>query len=332
LIVRPLAPTSAAGALCLAGVIAALASGCASHAVVYKSDAPMTPATSSTSGASRFVVADVVVPSSGPGLATVIDADVPAGTTMGAARLAPAGGAACASGNPVAVVSIDGRPHWERPLSLAGRQRLTLDFPLRGWSMNGDGQRPTFETIDLTLATASGGAGCLRLPLPQADRLRKRSAWSVGGNFSFEPPFLAAYSGVARLGRWFGPLRVGAELGASILRCIDCVSTIHLGAPAALTVEVVAAKGLGIGIGIEAAYTARPVIGLGGSDRDRYFIQGPRATVRLLVTTPRDRDRPGGPQLGYGSLDLWLARWSATGDEHWSETLLGLGVTWDSGL
>jgi len=303
--------------------VAALTCGCASRAVVYRPEGPMPPV---TSGPSSAAVAAVAVSPTGPGLTTVIDVDAPAAATMSAARLAPAGGAACASGNPVSVVSVDGTPKWERPLPIDRRVRLTLDFPSLEPSV--DGQRPTFATIDLTLVTASDGVRCLRVPLPEADRLRKLSPWSVGGNFSFDPPFLQEYSGVARLGRWFGPLRVGAELGASVRRCIDCVSTIYLGAPAAFTIELDAAKR--IGVGIEVAYTARPVIGLG--DGDRYFVRGPRATLRLLIARPHDRDRPGGRQLGYGSLDLWLARWTAVGVERWSETLLGFGFTWDRGL
>jgi len=246
------------------------------------------------------------------------------------AWLAPAAAPPC-EGRRAAELAVDGAASWTRPVVVGGEQALDVSFPVPPVVESDDSQAAMPATVDLWVeGRGPEGARCVRVPLPDPARWRRTGHWSWGGRVELEPPELPASSVVARLGRWMGPLRVGAELGVSLRACDACLSALYLGLPMALTAEVMPSNRAGIAVGLEAAYTARPLRGVG--DGDRYFVHGPRVTLRLGGAAPRADGLPGGPQVRYGAFDVWWTRWTAVGVDHWSQTLFGVGWTWDEGF
>jgi hypothetical protein len=257
-------------------------------------------------------------------------------STEGAARvgeawLAPAGGAPC-EGRPAAEIAVDGTTTWARPITVAGGQAIELSFPVPATvadNVVADAPPPP-ANVDLRVDAPHEAARCVRVALPAPTRWRRAGGWSWGGRVAVEAPQLPASSVVARVGRWWGPLRLGAELGVSLRPCDACLSALYLGLPTALTAEVTRALRWGAALGVEVAYTARPVRGVG--DGDRYLLLGPRVTLRLGGAAPRVDGLPGGPSVRLSALDVWWARVTAAGVAQWSQTLFGIGWTWDEGL
>jgi hypothetical protein len=266
-------------------------------------------------------------------VAVVLDWPSPEGAREGArveaAWLAPAGGAPC-EGRPAAEIAIDDTTSWARPIAVAGGQAVELSFPVPARMGDDVVAPPAPANVDLRVVSPGEAARCVRVPLPALTSWRRAGPWSWGGRVALEAPEIPASSVVARVGRWWGPLRLGAELGVSVRPCNACLSALYLGLPVALTAEVTRALRWGAALGVEVAYTARPLRGVG--DGDRYLLLGPRVTLRLGAAAPRDDGLPGGPSVRLSALDVWWARVTAAGVENWSQTLFGVGWTWDEGL
>ncbi|MEP6652607.1 MAG: hypothetical protein ABJA82_04580 [Myxococcales bacterium] len=306
--------------------VSIFSAGCGQHALVYLPDPP---AALIAVGDVRATVVEVQAPGPVTEFAVGVELDAPSGTTLLAARAAAASAAPCATGAMAALVAIGGQPRWGRPVAVGGHHLVRIDLPSA--AQTEDGAPAAQDTVDLMLRASGGATSCLRLPLPHAGTgVQKRSAWSWGGGVRAEPPAELGYSAVARLGRWVGPLRVGAEVGGSLRGCGGCRSELYLGLPAALTAEVVAAARAGLGAGLELAYVIRPIVGTGNGDG--YWLHGPRLTLRLVNAATARPNRPGGPRAHYASFDIWIGRWNATGVPHWGQTVGGIGWTWDDGL
>lgn len=311
-----------------------LSLACAPRTLVYLPDTGVTP---TNVGPGRFTLTEVQTPASTTGLGVVLQVDATTDLAITAAHATPAAAKPCAGSDApgavaVAVMSLDGQRQWQRPLRLSGHHALTLEFPIPSADEldEEEGFAP-LEAVDVTFTDGTGGSHCARLPLrtPQGGWMR-RGPWSWGRGVRLDSPFLDAFTGVVRLGRWLGPLRLGGELGASARRCPDCLSALYVAAPAALTLEVVAATRSGKGLGLELAYAVRPI--LGAEAGDRYLLHGPRVTLRFVAAAPRTFGLPGGPQHRFTSFDLILARSNAAGIEHWAQTVFSVGWTWDGGF
>jgi hypothetical protein len=332
--------TSRRTALATAALLAGLAPACTPRAVAYRPDPEGPPA---MAGEAHFTLAEVLVPSQATDLGVVVRVDATSEVVVTAAHVAPARAEACQADPSTgviaaAVVSVDGQRQWQRPLRLRGSHLLTLEFPIATGERIEDGRWAPLETVDLAVTDASVLTGapaddsrCVRLPLQSpGGRLQRRGGWSAGYSLRLDQSWVEGVSGVARLGRWLGPVRVGAELGAGARRCPNCPSPLYVSAPVALTIEAIVAARSGIGLGFELAYTARPMIGPDAGDR--YLLFGPRLALRFVSAAPREGGLPGGPQQRYSSFDVLIARETAAGVNHWAATIVGVGWSWDRGF
>ena len=311
-------------------LVATPLAACATRRLVYVVDAP--PDAGARADRPPRVVGAAMT--SDRGLVTVAlrwpSSDLaPVDVEVDEAWLAPAGGAPC-EGRLAGTMAVDGVTSWARPLVVVAGQTLEIAFPVADARGELGAVLPAPATVDLRVGARGAPARCERVPLPPPSAWRKAGRWSWGARVLLEPPGLPAASVEARVGRWLGPLRVGAELGVSMRQCGACLSALYLGLPVALTAEMAAAMRPGAALGLELAYTARPVRGT--DDGDHYLLYGPRVTLRLGAAAPRDDGLPGGPMVGLNTFDIWWARVSAAGVAHWSQSLLGIGWSWDVGL
>jgi hypothetical protein len=313
--------------------VLALSLACTPRALTYVPDPALAPV---SAGRTRLTLTEVQAPATATSLGVGLDVEASEALAITGAHLVPAGAKACAGAEEAgaiaaAVISVDGQRAWQRPLPVEGRHTLTLEFALPPIDKDHDGDhRPTLEAVDVAF-TVGAGARCVRLPLraPQG-RLERRGSWSWGRAFRLEPPALEGFAGAARLGRWLGPVRVGAELGGAVRRCSACLSPLYFAAPAALTLEAVGASRTGYGAGLELAYVVRPT--WGPDQGDTYLLHGPRVTLRIVSAAPRTFGLPGGPQRRFTSFDLILARYTDVEVPNWAQTVFSIGWTWDRGF
>jgi hypothetical protein len=256
----------------------------------------------------------------------VVQMQLRAPGTLRAARLASSSAAPCdGSGPGASTIELGGTIHVERPLVLADRSiDLRLGFPSEVFfgprDMSGDG------FVDLE-TVAAGRTGCMRVPLfSDAITWRKVSRWSMGWNVGLFPPFSLGFS----LGRWLGPVRLGAELGASSYQCDACARGAgHLLVPASVTVESYLYSRVGVGLGLQLAYDAVPAFAV-GARKDALFLHGPRVGVKLAVTQPA-RGLEYGPAVASWYASAYRASW-ATGNPFEGPGFFAFGVGWDYGL
>jgi hypothetical protein len=304
--------------------------GCAARRLAYVVDAPPDVAAEDAANRPPRVVAAAMTSDRG---LVAVSLRWPSSSELRVeeAWLAPAGGAPC-EGRLAATMAVDGATSWDRPVTVGPDQALEIAFPLSMSDARSEvgAPPPAPATVDLRVGARGAPARCERVPWPSPSSWRKAGRWSAGARILFEPPGPPAASAVARVGRWVGPLRVGAELGVSMRQCAACLSALYLGLPAALTAEVAAATRAGVALGLELAYTARPVRGTDAGDH--YLLYGPRVTLRFGAAAPRNDGLPGGPMLSLDTFDLWWAHVAAAGVAHWSQTLFGVGWSWDVGL
>lgn len=313
--------------------ILVLSLACTPRALTYIPDPGVAPV---SAGRTRITLTEVQAPATATSLGVELDVEASEALAITGAHLVPAGAKACegpqaAGAIAVAVMSLDGQHQWRRPLPVDGRHTVTLQFALPPVDDDhDDDHRPTLDAVDVAF-TVKAGARCVRFPLRAFEgRLQRRNPWSWGRTFRIEPPALDAFAGAARLGRWMGPVRVGAELGGAVRRCGHCLSPLYLAAPAALTIEAVGASRTGLGLGLELAYSVRPTCG--PDQGDTYLLHGPRVTLRIVSAAPRTFGLPGGPQRRYTSFDLILAHQTSVGVPNWAQTVFSVGWTWDRGF
>jgi hypothetical protein len=311
-------------------LLGAASLGCAPRQLAYRVDAPPGPA--APPSAPR--VEGASLSSDGRGLAVALRWPSPgAEARLEGAWLAFAADAPCGEGRAHTAIAVDGVTTWARPVVVAAGHVVEIAFPLRvPLDDEVTDPAPVATAVDLLARTPGEAAICERVPLPAAASWHKIGRWSWGASVRLESAILllSSSSVVARVGRWLGPLRLGAELGVSLRRCVPCFSALYLGAPAALTAQVMPALRFGAALGLEVAYTVRPL--WGPEDGDHYLLHGPRITLRLGGVAPRNGTVPGGPQVRSSTFDVWWTRWWAAGVDHWSETLVGVGWTWDDSL
>jgi hypothetical protein len=305
---------------------ALVGAGCGTGRATYR---PVLPRVTEGGGLRAEVIAlDLPNVPDATRLSVALDAAEPPPGLMDA-RLAPAAAAPCTAGARPRLVAVDGQDHRERPVGLraGGPQRLRLDYA--GTELlDGSGG----AVVDLVVA---GGGGqrwhCLRLPLTGGDpRLGWRSSagWALGGSLRLDGTIF----GIVRLGRWVGPVRIGAEAGIGLTDCLvacpakEPLLPAYRNYPTALTADVFPLRIAAFALGFEGAVETfwRSEQGDPAS--------AVRVTVRLALAPPARNGLPRGPHMAFGSLDLatrvWLTR-TGTEESGWVQML---GVTWDFGL
>ena len=243
-----------------------------------------------------------------------------------AARLGSSSAVPCAGSGPnAATIEVDGALHVERPLLLANHTLdLRLGFPSEALFGPRDMHRDGFLDLEIE---AAGRRGCMRIPLVgDAITWRKVSRWSAGWDLGFYPPFSLGFS----LGRWLGPVRLGAEVGASSYQCSACARGAgYLLLPVSVTAESYLYSGMGVGLGLALAYDGVPGFAVAGR-KDAVFLHGPRAGLKLAITQPA-RGLEYGPVVASWYVSAYRGSWG-TGDPFEGAGYWAFGLGWDYGL
>jgi hypothetical protein len=307
----------------LSSLLLLLLAACAPRHVRYR---PLAPLVAEAAGA-RAEVHAIETATSPTGF--VVAASVAAPGALAGARLSSQSAQPCTGSGPAAaVIEVDGAARAERPLPLGpAPKNLRLAFP-----NDTGGPRDMQWSGFLDLALTDGArTSCLRTPLAGHEVTqgwRRASAWSMGWNLWFFPPF---YLG-ASLGRWLGPLRLGADLGASSYQCPTCTPGAgYLLVPASLTAEsYLSEPSTGVAAGLKLAYDVAPGFAVSRDRRDGVLLHGPRVELKLAITQP-SYGLPHGPQTFAWYLTAMFGRWGPHGPSGGS-SFAGVGLGWDHGL
>jgi hypothetical protein len=275
----------------------ALSSGCASGPR-FRPVAPLAAANDALSAEIDGVENRV----SDPGLVLAARVAAPPGTELRGAALALPGTDPCTSmdDEQAAVLAVDGRDSWRRPVPVAGQHRLTLRFPQTlGLASRLEGP------MALDLATVRAGVpGCLRIAVQderQTATWTVVSPWMLGVRIDF-----AALALGVRAGRRVGPVVVGLE---------ETVSAYRSTTAALASVRVF--QGFGLDVGYAAAWTLPGHVESAGT-----FRNGPRLRGFYgLVQSPRF----DGGRLTLAGFGVEVTRWWAAGSRG-AETDIVFGV------
>jgi hypothetical protein len=253
------------------------------------------------------------------------------------ALLAPSAASPCREGVRDEGLLVDGKVEWLRPVRVSGEHEVLVTFPA---GAAGDLIAKT-PVVDLVLPTETKGADdCLRLPIsgeaPELALARDMS-WSVNWAARLvypSHPVRSVDNGWSLdfgAGRWFGPIRARAEVGAGISDCKgDCPPQPHGGEgftwfPLRLALDGYVFETRGFGIAAELGYELSSARRLNPDESTRWETNhGPRGAVRLDFTPLMPQGWPwGGRQSAFG-LELSLGRWASEED--------GAALVWGIGL
>ena len=264
------------------------------------------------------------------------------GVRLERALLAPAAARPCREGLRDVGLMVDEKLRWLRPVPLEGRHDIIVTFP-QAAGLDLLAQRPV---LDLVLETPRGER-CVRVRVsgPEPELAWRRSFdWSVSYAVRAAHPSepLGAvedrWSFDAGFGRWLGPLRLMAELGAGATDCrSDCPPARNdekgfylVALRGSLDTYLYEGPGFGLAAGLWYGYHLAWRANADNTRRDETS-HGPGAALRLDLTKLWPPGFQSDVRQGGVGLELSLGRLSDT-DEDDRGLLWGIGIVGHTGL
>jgi hypothetical protein len=264
------------------------------------------------------------------------------GVRLERALLAPSAARPCREGLRDVALTVDEKLRWLRPVPIDGRHDVIVTFP-QDAGLDVLTQRPA---LDLVLDTPRGER-CVRVPVsgPEPELAWRRSFdWSVSYAARVARPSepLGAvedrWSFDAGFGRWLGPLRVMAELGAGATDCrSDCPPARNeekgfylIALRGSLDTYIYEGTGYGLAAGLWYGYHMAWRVNADSTRRDENS-HGPGAALRFDLTRVWPPGFQNQARQGGVGLELSLGRLRDS-DGGQAALLWGAGIVGYTGL
>jgi hypothetical protein len=192
------------------------------------------------------------------------------------------------------------------------------------------------SNLEVRVASGEGGARCVSLPLSGSD---PRLAWTLqpwGENRPFVghavtlwfPISTGRYSDSAdlvllRLGRWWGPVRLGTGAGVGLTCCGHDDPNAAFAIPVTVGAEIFPLVGRRVVLGLGGSYEMRPSWFFNDAGRGFELVHGPVGSVELAYLPHQLRGFLTGPRSGTVGLTFSVGRWLPDG----GATVLGASLT-----
>jgi hypothetical protein len=262
-------------------------------------------------------------------------AAIPARTRVLEAAVQEAGRPPCSGGVAASRVRVVGEDEWTNKRRPRPGETLSIELSGAAWKFATE----VASRLDLALRDSAGALRCITFPLVDAapqNRWDLLDSWTVSGLFELDF-FLDGVDGIddaavlgLSLGKWLGPVRVGAGAGGGASSCSKSVCApseetgssrhhyVPLFAGADSTLFQAGWLAFGFGVQYRVIWTGTETY----AGERSVFLHGPALRPRLswALPDPIAPGIPGGPRRGYAiSLDVPLGYvMSARGDASFS--------------
>lgn len=192
------------------------------------------------------------------------------------------------------------------------------------------------SNLEVRVVGPEGSARCVSLPLsgPDPDLAWTLEPWGTNRPFLgravtlWFPIDTNRYSAGAdlvlvRLGRWWGPVRLGAGAGVGLTCCTGGDRNAAFTIPVDVGAEIFPLVAGRVALGLGASYEARPSWFFNDGGRGFELVHGPVGSVELAYLPHQLRGFQEGPRSGTVGLSFSVGRWLPEG----GATVLGASLT-----